>query len=690
MKNDILNGLNPDQAEAVLYFDSPLLIIAGAGSGKTKVISHKIAYLIGVNQYPPGSILGVTFTNKAANEMKERIESLTGIESKNFNISTFHSLGLKLLRESGNVSGFDSEWQVIDEIDQKKIIDRIIKDNFDYLTNDKADEVRRKINQAKMNLNYPNNPDFLIQKGFNGDEVKIFTIYYDYQKNNKVWDYEDLVSLPVKLLQTYDDLREKYADRFKYVLVDEFQDTNPNQFELIKEIAGKHKNITVVGDDDQAIYSWRGASIRFLFNFEHSFSPTHIIKLEQNYRSTQQILDFANDLIINNTFRRRKAMWTEKKNGSPVFILHTNSKEDEAEQAADLIAVLKQKKPEMFPVAILYRINSQSLSFETEFLKKDIGFKILKGQPFFERKEVKDCLSLLKLTLNLNDTTSFLRVIDFLPVGIGSKTLDHLNKVSQEKKIPLLPALKKFLPEKFAARQIFARIYDLNHRAQDLQISEILEALLQDSGYIELLEKKMAESRLFNIEELISFLKKWESKNPGQNFNALLDRISLDSGTKEEKGKASVYLLTMHNAKGLEFPTVIAAGINATYMPLFLRKEREDVEEERRLFYVASTRAIDQLIISTGSEKPSRFLTKIKSPYYTKLYSIESLINEIAPDAPGNTTPFAGIVEEKYIEHPVFGRGKIVSAIDENKYVVHFINRGEKVIDNSIVPVKFL
>lgn len=690
MKNDLLENLNPAQAEAVLYFDSPLLIIAGAGSGKTKVISHKIAYLIKTKDYSPNNILGVTFTNRAADEMRARIESLSGINSRNFNISTFHSFGLRILREAGHISGYDPAWQVIDDIDQKKIIDRLVKENFDYFTNDMLEDVRKKISLAKMNLYYPNNPDFLLQKGFNGDEVKIFSLYYDYQKRSKVWDYEDLVSLPVKLLQSYEDLRDKYAGRFRYVLVDEFQDTNPNQYELIKEIAGKHNNITVVGDDDQAIYSWRGASMRFLFNFEHDFPRTCIIKLEQNYRSTRQILDFANNVIAGNTFRRKKAMWSEKKEGAPVFILYTNSNEDEAGKAADLILALKQGKPDAFPLAILYRINSQSLAFETEFLKRDIDFRILKGQPFFERKEIKDSLSLLKLALNLHDNTSFLRIIDFLPVGIGSKTLAALDKISNERGISLFFALKDFLPDKFAAREIFAGLLELNQKAGKINLSAMLETLLKVSGYRDILQGRMEESRLLNIEELLNFIRKWELEAPGEDFNALLDRIIVNAGGKEEKAQAQVCLLTMHNAKGLEFPTVMVCGINPTYMPLFLRREFDDIEEERRLFYVACTRAIDQLIVSTGSEKPSRFLAEIKIPFYTRIYSVESLIDQIAPQSVENAAPIFDVIEEKFIEHPVFGRGKIIDTIDDDKYIIHFVDKGEKVIDTSIVPVKFL
>ncbi len=690
MKNDVLENLNRTQTEAVLYFDSPLLIIAGAGSGKTSVIAHKIAYLIKEKDYPPNNILGVTFTNRAADEMRNRIESLTGINAGNFNISTFHSFGLRILREAGHISGYDAAWQIIDDIDQKKVIERLIKENFEYFTNDMLEDVRKKISLAKMNLYYPNNPDFLLQKGFNSDEVKIFSLYYDYQKRSKVWDYEDLVSLPVKLLQNYEDLREKYAGRFRYVLVDEFQDTNPNQYELIKEIAGKHNNITVVGDDDQAIYSWRGASMRFLFNFEHDFPRTRIIKLEQNYRSTRQILDFANDVIAGNTFRRKKSMWSEKKEGAPVFILYNNSSEDEAEKAADLILALKQGKPDAFPIAILYRINSQSLAFETEFLKRDIDFRILKGQPFFERKEIKDSLSLLKLALNLHDNTSFLRVIDFLPVGIGSKTLASLEKIANVRGLSLFSALKDFLPEKFAAREIFNALLEMNRKAGEMKFSAMLDMLLKVSGYWEILHGRMEENRLLNIEELLNFISKWELESPGDDFNSLLDRISVNAVGKDEKGASPVYLLTMHNAKGLEFPTVMVCGINATYMPLFLRREFDDVEEERRLFYVASTRASDQLIISTGSDKPSRFLAEIKIPLYTRIFSVESLIDRIAPQSVGNAAPVFDVMEEKFIEHPVFGRGKIIDTIDDDKFIIHFVDKGEKVIDTSIVPVKFL
>ena len=693
----MLESLNPDQEKAVLYLDSPLLVIAGAGSGKTKVITHKIAYLVREKGYTPDNILGVTFTNKAANEMKNRIQTITGIDAGKFNISTFHSLGLRILRQAGTAAGFDAQWQVIDDQDQKKIIDRIIKENFSYYTNDMRDEVKRKIGFAKMNLHYPNDSELLFEEGFSQDQVDVFSLYYNFQKKNKLWDYEDLVSLPVLLLQTNEPLRQKYVQRFRYVLVDEFQDTNPNQYEMVRLIAGDHQNITIVGDDDQAIYSWRGASIRYLLNFQEDFPNAHIVKLQQNYRSTPQVLNFANSLIKKNTYRREKAMWTEKKKGNPVYVLNSKSKEDEAAMAAAYIIRLRQENPELFPVAVLYRINSQSLSFETAFAKRGINFKILKGIRFFDRKEVKDSLALLKLALNPHDDISFLRLIDFLPVGIGPKTLRELSSTAKKENLSLFETLRTVMPDKFNAREIFTLLDSMNREKDNLKLSDMLETLLNRAAYREFLKSRGEQHRLLNIDELQEYLKNWEAANPGESFGLLMDRISLDSGDIQNNGNGEneidVFMLTMHNAKGLEFPTIFASGINSSYMPFFLRKERVEIEEERRLLYVTATRAVKQLIISVGAQKPSRFLSEVSRSLYSDVFSVDDLFDYL-PTVTHRTLPESGIEqehrEEKYLEHPIFGRGRIVNVIDKEKYVVDFAEKGEKTIDTSIVSVTFL
>ncbi|HEX7503113.1 MAG TPA: UvrD-helicase domain-containing protein, partial [Acidobacteriota bacterium] len=555
MPADTLAGLNPEQREAVLHLDTPLLIVAGAGSGKTRVITHKIAHLVQEKGLAPGQVLAVTFTNKAAGEMKVRIEALTGISSGLFPISTFHALGLRILRESGGALGFDSQWQVLADDEQRRMVERLIRENFPHLAKD-GDAIIRKISLAKMGLHYPNNSEFLRQKGFSDDEISIFAHYHAAQQKNKFWDYEDLISFAVMLLRDHDAVREKYQRRFRYLLVDEFQDTNPNQYELVKLLSGDRRSITVVGDDDQAIYSWRGASVRFLFEYERDFPGGRIIKLEQNYRSTPEILNFANLLISQNTMRKSKQMWADSESSHPVFVLRSRSKEEEAEEIARLVNRLKESNPDLFPLAILYRINSQSLALETEFLKQRINFRILKGLRFFERKEIRDSLSLLRLALNPADDLAFLRLVEFLPLGIGSKTLESLAGLAREKSLPLFAALEQCLADKFNSRPLFSLLRELNRQKEAIPVAELYSRLLQESGYLEMLREKEEEERLLNIRELQDFIAKWEEENPGAPFSDLLDRMSLENREKRDGEKTQVFFLTMHNAKGLEFPTV--------------------------------------------------------------------------------------------------------------------------------------
>ena len=477
------------------------------------------------------------------------------------------------------------------------------------------------------------------------------------------------------------------SEKFRYVLVDEFQDTNPNQYELIKLLCGDRRSITVVGDDDQAIYSWRGASVRFLFDYEQDFPGTRIIKLEQNYRSTPQILSFANRLISQNALRKAKQMWSDSDSGHPVFVLRSRSKEEEAEEIARLIIRLKASNPELFPLAILYRINSQSLALETEFLKQDISFRILKGLRFFERKEIRDSLALLRLALNPADDFAFLRLIDFLPLGIGSKTLENLKVLAKAKSLPLFAALEQCLPEKFNSRPLFSRLRAAAAEKTGRPVSELYASLLEQSGYMDMLREKAEEERLLNIRELGEFIGKWEAENPDAPFSDLLDRMSLETRETRRQEKTPVFLLTMHNAKGLEFPTVIVSGINSAYMPFFLRKGREEIEEERRLFYVASTRASQLLVISTASDRPSFFLQQIAASSYLPVYSFREIIDAIFPAAAGGAP---GQGEGKFIVHPVFGRGRIVDKISESKYLIHFSDKGNKLIDTSVVKVEFV
>ncbi len=689
MSDRLFPDLNTEQIKAVKFIDKPLLILAGAGSGKTRVITNKISYLIKEHGYSPLDILGVTFTNKAANEMKNRVIEITGSDPSLFNISTFHSLGLKILREEGLSAGFGPEWSINDDKDQKKITGNIIKENFSYFTSDMVDETVKKINRAKMNLLYPNNMDMLFRRGFSEDEAEIFLLYWEQQKKNKRWDFEDLISLPCLILSGDKKIREKYESRFKYVLVDEFQDTNPNQYELIRLIASRRGRVTVVGDDDQAIYSWRGANVRFMNDFKEDFKGTMIMKMERNYRSTKEILDFANRLIRKNRFRQAKEMWTERVSGNLVTLVLTLSKESEAEQIADMIEHYSEEDPSIFPIAILYRINSQSFPFESVFQKRGIGYRIVKGLRFFDRKEIKDSISLLKLAFNPDDDVSFQRVIDFLPLGIGPKSLEQIKKRSMEKSLSLMRSLKEYFPDKFNSKPVLGKIFKVSIEKEIESISGTLQKLLDDSGYTHYLRERKEDDRLLNIDELLDFIKKWEAgMDNKRNINELLDKLSLESGKDPEKISEKVLLLTMHNSKGLEFPTVVVSGVNETYMPFFMRKEKMEIEEERRLMYVASTRAIDRLVLSVGGAKESRFLLETGLTGINVAYSYGELIGSISGKSPDISEPIPD--PDVMVEHPVFGKGAVKKKTDNNKYLVDFGDKGEKLIDTSIVELEFI
>jgi len=390
--------------------------------------------------------------------------------------------------------------------------------------------------------------------------------------------------------------------------------------------------------------------------------------------------------------RKPKSMWTEKKTGNPVLLLPSRSKEEEAEKIADLIQRLKQVSPGIFPMAILYRINSQSLSLEQEFVKKSIPFKIIKGIRFFDRKEIKDSLALLRITINLDDDNSFLRVLDFLPLGIGNKSLEVLLRLSTEHQLSLFQTLKSHLGEKFQAKDLFSHIEELHQNQDQFKLAEILSLLLQHSGYREVLKNKREDSRLFNIDELLEFIRKWESNHPDSPVSDLFDHISLDRGDQNDQTNADVFLLTMHNAKGLEFPTVMVSGVNGTYLPFFLRRGVFEVEEERRLFYVASTRAQSQLLISTGSNKPSPFLSTMNYSLFSTLNSPDDLIYylQAQPNITEENTRKKIRDEVKLVEHPIFGRGRILNEIDQHKLYIDFFSKGEKLIDTSLINLKFL
>ncbi len=683
MAERILEELNPRQREAVLCFDRPLLVVAGAGSGKTRVITHKIAYLALERGLPPAAILGVTFTNKAAAEMKNRIEQLTGLPAHRFRISTFHALGLRLLRENALQAGFGPDWEVMDDAEQKRFFTDLEKNLNSWPRELKSEEVRRKINLAKMKGFFANNPEALRSCGFSLAERDIYGKYHEWQKERRLWDYEDLISLPVQLLTIREELRLHYRALFRYLVIDEFQDTNPNQYELIRLLVDPEAGaVTAVGDDDQSVYSWRGAEPRFLLEFEKDFPKALIIKLEQNYRSTARIIAFANQVISRNRQRRPKNMWTEAQPGAPVFLFKSRSKEEEAAAAADLVENLLQRFPEWQPILLLYRIHAQSLAFENEFRSRGIPVQILKGLSFFERREIKDSMAMLRLALNPADDYSFTRVCDALPLGIGPKTLAALKSTAAAQGTSMLESYlaRPTRNEDTFFHRLAAGLADFNTR----KLSDIFRRVLGFSEYLDLLESKNETERLLNIEELQEFISRWETEHPEEPFQHLMDSLALNAPSGKSNHRGPVFLASMHNAKGLEFPVVIAVGINHQYMPFFLSRDLDQLEEERRLFYVAATRARNLLVLSSGSPHISPFLGQIADNYYFSASGVGDVIRELG--AGDETAEKPGLA----VLHPVFGPGRVLEKLGEKKYLIEFQERGLKTIDAAVVPVEFL
>ncbi len=667
MHNELLSRLNNAQKEAVQYFDSPLMVVAGAGSGKTRIITYKIAYLCLFKKVSPANILALTFTNKAANEMKERVEKLVNLPAHKFNITTFHSLGAVILRENGSHLGFSRNWQIIDENEQSSILKKICSElnlsirNIQYL-----------INNAKINLLFVQDREKLIESGFSAEELRVFEHYSAYLQKNMLWDFEDLISYSYLLLKNFPEVCNSYSKRFAFILVDEYQDTNPNQYQLLKLLAGNCRQITVVGDDDQAIYSWRGARIEYLLNFEKDFPQTKIIKLEQNYRTTASIIKLANLVISENLKRHPKTMWTENESGWPPFFISTASQESEAEEITSFIKRLKVSRPELFPVAILMRTNSQTLQFEKKFTENNLDFKILRGIGFFQRKEIKDLLSLLFFVNNPELDIYFKRAIQNFPLGIGEKKLSALENESAKNGCSLFAAYQTLSA---SAKQNETMQKLLSLKEKNATFSQQLTEIIEITDFYKKMSEHQDWERWENVLTLIEYIKNWEQAN--SDLNELSDLISLESMPREKIKKSDVYLVTMHSSKGLEFPTVIIAGACSHFLPLaYFNRNWQHLEEERRLFYVSITRAQKLLVISQGGSSPTIFLTYQCRNNLQHVKNIDEIINILNQKEQKDN--------ENYLLHPIFGQGKILKKISSTKLLISF-DSGEKIIDLTIL-----
>ena len=630
---NLIEGLNDKQKEAVLATEGPCLVIAGAGSGKTKVLTHKIAYLLSEKNVKPWNILSITFTNKAANEMKQRVEKLVGEASQEMWLGTFHSICVRILRRFIDRIGFDTTFLIFDSTDQRTLVKECIKSIGldDKLFTDRS--VLSEISNGKNDMLEPK----AYQVKYNGDfrKEKIGEVYELYQKKlkeNNALDFDDIINYTIKILTENPDVLEYYTEKFKYVLVDEYQDTNKAQFMLVSILASKYGNITVVGDNDQGIYSFRGADITNILNFEKDFPGSKIVKLEQNYRCTGNILKAANAVIKNNENKYDKKLWTENEEGKLPCIYKAEDEYDEASYIVKQINMLKMEEYlKLSDFVILYRMNSQSRAIEDIFRRENIPYKIIGGLKFYERKEIKDIIAYLRLIFNTSDNLSLKRIINEPKRGIGKTSLDNIQDISDKTGKSMYEIIK--YAEQYELNRVKANsiqfvevIEDLRKQVNQIPISELIKLTLNKTGYVKALENENtieAESRIQNLEEFLTVAIEFEEQMAENTLAEFLESISLTSDIDNmEESEDTVTLMTLHSVKGLEFPVVFLVGMEEGIFPGYKSiGEIKELEEERRLFYVGITRAMQYLYLtcakrrtifgSTSYNQMSRFLKEI-------------------------------------------------------------------------------
>ena len=618
MDMSLLNDLNPAQQKAVLKTEGPLLVFAGAGSGKTRVLTYRIAHLIQDKGISPRNIFAVTFTNKAANEMRERVEHLLGGSAQGIWISTFHSACSRILRGHIDRLGFGRNFVIYDEEDQERHLKSVMKElELDFkifpprAMQSKIDRLK---NAGILPGQYQPSP-------FNIFEKRFALVYQKYQENlrrNNGVDFGDLLIFVLLLFRRFPAVLRTYQDLCRYVMVDEFQDTNLIQYQLIRWLVGERRNVCVVGDDDQSIYRWRGAEVGNILNFERDFPETTVITLEQNYRSTQHILQAANHVVRRNRFRKEKVLWTENPEGEPLTLYVA---EDEADEARFVVRKInemirsKETHRTYQDVAVFYRINAQSRAIEEALVKDQIPYVIVGGLKFYERKEIKDLLAYLKLIANPSDGISLKRIINQPPRGIGEKTMERITHFSQEKNVSLYEGMREVLKEAWIPTGTRERIKDFVHlietlrqEANNLSLRQLALTLLARTGYLDRLREEGTEeafTRMENIDELINVLSEIEQEGDEVSLENFLERVSLVSDVDlYEDRENRVSLMTLHCAKGLEFPVVFIVGMEEGLLPHYRRGEEvEDLEEERRLCYVGITRAKKKLYLSRAEER---------------------------------------------------------------------------------------
>lgn len=703
---DIKNLLNESQYEAVVNTEGPVLVLAGAGSGKTRVVTNKIAYLvkeIGIN---PFNILAITFTNKAANEMKERAEELLERSINGMWIGTFHSICVRILRKH-----YSSNFTIYDTQDSVNLIKRIIKDRNLDSDQFKPKSIKNRISDFK-------------NKGMGVKEFQEFAgsdfylkivgeIFFDYEaamKEANALDFDDLLLKTVKIFEANPSVCEEYSSKFDYIFVDEYQDVNDIQYKFIKAISHVHNNLTVVGDENQSIYAFRGANLENILNFERDFKGAKVIYLNQNYRSTKSILDAANHLILNNPQKYKRELLATKADDEKVKCYNLMTGDDEAYKVLEIIENLKDSGEKYSDIAILYRTNNQSRAFEDVFVRNSIPYEIIGGIRFYDRKEVKDVLAYLKLLNNPFDSVSFERIVNTPRRGVGPKTLGDLNEYRLVTGKDYFETLSDIGTK--SAKQFGEDFIKIREVMNDVSLSELVDIVLEKSEYLKELKVSKNpedESRVQNVYEFVSYVKEYENKNPESELSEMLNEISLLSDIDQSKEEDKVVLMTVHSSKGLEFRNVFVVGLEEGLFPSRMSMEDEkDVEEERRLFYVALTRARDRLFLTSADSrmiygqtiysKNSRFLEEIKDFVEIEDETVKSKVKTEGKPIP-RPTNFTGKIglgakKEKAgsfnigdkVIHKMWGEGTVVTLVGDD-ITIAFLSKGLKKLKASIAPL---
>ena len=676
-----LSKLNKEQIEAVKHIDGPMLVLAGAGSGKTKVLTNRIAYLIENGIYEQ-NILAITFTNKAAKEMKERVINLIGSRANSIQISTFHSLGLKIIKENATKLNLEKNFTILDSDDTLTLVKKILKEMDLNPKFYNAKDIRNKISSAKNDLV---TPDQYSKLEFDKNIVDVYSRYTKKLNKGNSVDFDDLLMLPIKLFRTYKETLKYYQEKYKYVLIDEYQDTNEAQYIFSRMLCNEHKNIFVVGDNDQAIYAFRGANYKNILNFEKDYPNCKVIKLEENYRSTKNILDAANSVIKHNHERKDKNLWCNNDVGSKVKYIKTETDKDECSYVTDTIKELHEKGTKYEDIAVLYRTNAQSRLIEESMLKNGIPYRIIGSFYFYNRKEIKDLLCYLRLINNPDDDISLLRVINEPKRGIGQKTIENLTNISNEKEISLFNAIES--GKELSFKNL---INSMQEKCENSSLTEMVDIVLNDSGIKEELTKEKtleSEIRLENLEEFKSITKSYEEEYGVISLSDFLNEVSLVSDISEHQdGDNKVSLMTIHAVKGLEFDNVFVIGMEEGIFPHYNsinEGTNSAIEEERRLCYVAITRAKKNLWLlnartrtlfgTSQTNLPSRFMDEIDPQYLDIENNKQSLIQRIIPFKKEDKihTEDQQYNVGDHVKHDEFGEGVIVT-IDKSIVTIAF------------------